>query len=294
MEHKEKVIPQARPDAEATGAKPTEETRTYVKPGEDRPVKRKRRTASKQKTEKTAGTEAKATAKAKKRIVTDAKTDEELSEKQKRMKTARGRYQEARKDPTGKKLSLLRLGVVHYVARTRRMTWKSISQRTKELSKKDPAMRYYPEQTMEWWRVTDDCMLSQVYCMMKAMDVKASVNFVYPETKDVFIKAPQFVAKGNLMPEKTKPLGYGAYGDALTDPARRLHFLAEFIQWTGMKFYLFARKAHKSVNRMEEWLEKDDIKISRLYQIAEAFDTTLEWNLTYEKSENEEDKNANG
>ena len=42
------------------------------------------------------------------------------------------------------------------------------------------------------------------------------------------------------------------------------------------------------------WLEKDDIKISRLYQIAEAFDTTLEWNLTYEKSENDEDKTANG
>lgn len=258
----------------------------YVKPTEERKPKRKRRTKSEAaakdadvKEEPKTETKIRKTTARRRRWV-DQTPDEELPIKYQHIKKSRDKYREAKKDPTGSKLMQQRLGIVYYVAKTKRYTWKRISERTRELSKKDGEIRYYPEQTIAWWRSIDDCQLSNVYGLLKAMDVKATADFTYPQGPEVIIKNSTFIAKGKLKSETNTKIKQKWYKMALEDPTKRLHFLAKFIEWTGMPFYIFARKVGTGSSRLELWFERDDIKISRLYRIAETFNTTIEWRIS--------------
>lgn len=148
-------------------------------------------------------------------------------------------------------------------------------------------------QQLSWHRFKDDCYLQTAMECMAAIGIRITPRFDTSEMKkgystDTFNLTMDF-SEPPAKRTKSKP---DRTMDKLLSENGALAFIARHYYTTNLTMTDYARKIGTNITNFRSWLEQDDIKISKLYEIADAFGMKLEWKADKIDDENTETPEA--
>ncbi len=161
-----------------------------------------------------------------------------------------------------------RLYFYEYIVKSQNLSWAEFSRLSGIGS----------QQSIHWKLVADDATMSFINKSIEFLNIKVQPSFKPKEMSTISnenfeITGINPIIRRNGTKEQkpcvTKRIEKGGV----------LKFLAEFIRDSNLAFCTFCRRAGLDVHAMQKWLEEDDIKISRLYQIAEVYDQKIIWEI---------------
>lgn len=141
----------------------------------------------------------------------------------------------------------------------------------------------FSSQLIGWWLVADDCKYSNLVKVLKSINVGIEPTFEDKDNKNQIINVERCEVRGTLPPAPKKQCKNEIGSEILKkrlEEGGNLKFLAEFIRESGITLSAFSRKIKTDYTCFRRWLTIDDIPVSKLYQIAEAFDKKIIWNIT--------------
>ena len=137
-------------------------------------------------------------------------------------------------------------------------------------------------QLLNWYiSVTDDCPLSRLETMMGKVGLSISVRldpaqvgkiqrtFSRNGSKYRIEGSFEGVTAKSLLPEYITTCG----------PERRLHFLRTFIEDSNMTVPVFCKRCEMDMTVLRYYFNRDDMKLSILYGIAEHTGAELVWTV---------------
>jgi len=137
------------------------------------------------------------------------------------------------------------------------------------------------QQLISFWIATDDIKLSRLLDIFDKIGIRLECSFI-PISGNTFVtKNDDFTIEiGDLPQFKPKPSEKNEVIGRMLSNNVRLRFLAECIDNTGMDLVQFCKEMNYQYFTVYQWITKDDIKISRLYEIAKKTRQTLKWKVT--------------
>lgn len=146
------------------------------------------------------------------------------------------------------------------------------------------------QQAMSWYfSVVDDCRLSQAEEFLRAigLDLKVSINRdgktprqVLPDVKKTGQNnGVKFTINGDVAKNiKWINPKMPAYVNACT-PDKRLYFLATYLPSVGLPITELMQKCNIDMSSLRYYFTSDDIKISKLFDIARATGGDIIWTV---------------
>lgn len=137
-------------------------------------------------------------------------------------------------------------------------------------------------QLLSWYiTVTDDCYLSRLEQMLAGIGLDIKVRLEGGTTKTILKEnsgnGVKYHIEGSL--QNLRLPGY--YPDYISEcePDKRMYFLKIFIESRQMKLVEFAKTCDMDSSRIRHYFIKDDIKVSVLYGIAQAYEADIIWTI---------------
>ncbi|MBQ8482900.1 MAG: hypothetical protein IJ504_01185 [Bacteroidales bacterium] len=179
-----------------------------------------------------------------------------------------------------KKYKINRLIILEFIRQKKGLTLRALAENAG-----------YASQQMYVWYRNDDIYIEQLYNIASANNMKIEIslqkrisNFntfygdvtiddVMYRIEDKKINPHPNIAK--FTPEVLERLKAGG----------KLKFLAEFMLRTRENSTQFCRKTRLNATSFKMWMKEDNIKISRIYKIAEAYDAKIIWKLIRDNNE---------
>lgn len=145
------------------------------------------------------------------------------------------------------------------------------------------------QQLISWWLMVDDCKLSNIISVFDKLGMKIECSYSpLPGSKYVFSSERFSIEIEDLPAIKTK--SDNNKNDVLDEALRkneRLRFLAEFINGLEIGLTSFCKNIGIQYFNIYQWFKKDDIKISKIYDIADKTQQKVNWKLTSLKNDGE-------
>lgn len=181
----------------------------------------------------------------------------------------KGYYAERRKKNIENKKngnrSLRRLYFLEHIIKSQKLTWEKVAKKCG-----------VSQQSISWMIISDDAKLSRIKDIMKALDSLISLEYV--QDKKVEIESengPRVEIRGQLyLHETIEPI----VEEAL-DEDKNLYFLARFLTDKHISLLDLSKKTGIPKQYIKRYFEKDDMRISTIYEIAEIYDLKIIWNL---------------
>ena len=145
---------------------------------------------------------------------------------------------------------------------------------------------YFQQQMYHWYDV-DDITIEQLYKIADAQGLKVDVSFDAKDPMDQLFSG--VINYGNASIElgsfeKLTEIPADLYVCAPEIPERakggRLKFLAEFVIRHRVPYSTFCRTVGHNPAQFKVWMETDNIKLSKIYDIANAYGTQIKWKLS--------------
>jgi len=138
------------------------------------------------------------------------------------------------------------------------------------------------QQLISWWLMADDCKLSNIISIFEKIGMKIECSYSpLPGSKYVFSTEKFTIEIGELPVIETKS---DNDKNLVIDEAIRkngkLKFLAEFIDGLEIGLVPFCKNIEFQYFTVYQWFKKDDIKISKIYEIANRTQQKVNWKLT--------------
>lgn len=137
-------------------------------------------------------------------------------------------------------------------------------------------------QLLNWYvSVTDDCPLSRLEAMMGkvglAITVRLDAVHLGKIQRTFSRNGSKYRIEGSFEGVKAKSL----LPEYITScgPERRLHFLRTFIEESNMTVPVFCKKCEMDMTVLRYYFNRDDMKLSILYGIAEHTGAELVWTV---------------
>ena len=136
------------------------------------------------------------------------------------------------------------------------------------------------QQLMHYFLLMDDILLSEVQDWLSRLGIKLNVHF--DGGKPLPVKptssALNIVWRAGILPVKKKStMDYQVA--RLADSGSRIGFVAKLISESGLSVHEFYARLGVPRTTFGNWLERDDIRVSILYRMAEMTYTRLVWTL---------------
>ena len=132
------------------------------------------------------------------------------------------------------------------------------------------------QQTLSWMMISDDAKLTRVKEIIGALG--GSISPEYKPNFDAETESgPSFEIRGRL-----HVVGVtldSVVDDTLNHPERNLYFLAKFLKDRRSSLLALSKKTEIPVSYLKWYFKNDDMRISVIYQIAEAYNCRIVWNL---------------
>ena len=151
----------------------------------------------------------------------------------------------------------------------------------------------YSQQLISWWIVSDDCKLSNIVKLFEKLGIRIECYYTPLDDSPITYKAQNFDLEidGNL----PKIPGAGLYpaADAFAEILSncvRLRWLADFIMATSTDLNSFCTAMEYNYFTIYQMFLRDDIKMSRIYDIARKTHQKVNWKLTALASDEGEQK----
>ena len=137
------------------------------------------------------------------------------------------------------------------------------------------------QQYISYWMRVDDARLSNIINLLAKIGINLSCKY------DVLPIAPTIINGYNyrLVIHDLGHVGYntgldcGIIQKAKTSDSR-LHFLAQYLSDRGLDIATLSRQTGISYTNLYAWFAKDDIKVSKIYQIAESQGARVVWTIS--------------
>lgn len=182
----------------------------------------------------------------------------------------KGYYSERRKKAledkrNGNKASR-RMYFLEHIIKSQSLTWEKVAEKCG-----------VSQQSISWMMVSDDAKLTRVKDILKALDISITLEYVWSKNAEPESENEQrFEIQGLLCINNAAidPI----VNEAL-DENKNLYFLARFLADSHISVLDFSKKAGIPKQYLKRYFEKDDIRISTIYEIAEACDLKIRWKL---------------
>lgn len=140
----------------------------------------------------------------------------------------------------------------------------------------------YSQQLISWWLMTDDCKLSNIIGVFEKLGMKIECSYSpLPGSKYVFTTDKFSIEIGEIpIIEKISENEKNVVIDEAIEKNGKLKFLAEFIDALGIGLVAFCKNIGYQYFTVYQWFKKDDIKISKIYDIANITQQKVNWRLT--------------
>ena len=148
----------------------------------------------------------------------------------------------------------------------------------------------YLSQNINWWLRVDDCRLSVIEKLLAPEGFKIIPSFEKcTEKSSESIQQENCSIKGlDLIPESVQMKGKNRkirntfpFLQKYSEESHLLSFVAKALLEEGMGVYELCTKCEIDARMLLKWLNDDDIRISKLYRLAEMLNRKLVW--TFER-----------
>lgn len=140
----------------------------------------------------------------------------------------------------------------------------------------------YSAQNISWWLISDDCKLSTIYSFFAQLNIKIQCYYTpaKPEKENLKINTDTsiIIDEGVVINRKTASRSNNAIDTAM-EKCINMRWLVQFIddkRWTLEQFSAAIEYKYFTVY---EWFRHDDIRISRIYDIARKTGQIVNWKL---------------
>lgn len=140
----------------------------------------------------------------------------------------------------------------------------------------------YSSQLIGWWMIADNCKYKHLIKVLQSINIGIEPKFEDKEASTEIIKEERYELRGTLpsLPKKTAKEDIGSIIlNKRLEEGGDLLFLAQFIKESGLTLSAFCKKIKTDYTCFRRWISTDDIPISKLYEIADAFDKKIIWNI---------------
>lgn len=194
--------------------------------------------------------------------------DVPVEKKENKYDKYKGYYTELRKknleDKKNGTKSLRRLYFLEHIIKSQKLTWEKVAKKCG-----------VSQQSISWMIISDDTKLSRIKEIMKALGSSISIEYAQKKVELERENGQRVEVRGNLyLHEYIEPI----VEDAL-DKNKNLYFLARFLADEHISVLDFSKKIGKPKQYIKRYFEKDDMRISTIYEIAEVYDLKIIWNL---------------
>lgn len=188
------------------------------------------------------------------------------------------RREKALEDKKNGNKSSRRMYFLEHIIKSRNLTWKKVAE-----------ICGLSQQSLSWIMVADDTRLTKVKEIINKLGNSISLEYTKNESvesKHETKNEPLFEIRGELS------------ANAAIDPIvneslnenKNLYFLARFLANNNLSLLDFSKKVGIPKLYLERYFAKDDIRISTIYQIAEACNLKIIWNLDKPKPNSTDSK----
>lgn len=140
----------------------------------------------------------------------------------------------------------------------------------------------YSPQLIGWWIIADNCKYKHLIKVLNTINIGIEPTFENKEENTRIIMEKRYEVRGTLPPSHKKSskdnIGSNLLNNRIEEGGDLL-FLAKFIKDTGLTLSAFSKKIKTDYTCFRRWIQTDDIPISKLYEIADAFDKKIIWNI---------------
>lgn len=162
-----------------------------------------------------------------------------------------------------------------------------IRQKTGKSLKRLASEAGYVSQQIQYWYKNDNLTIEQLYKIAEAQNLKVEAAIEANNPFDNLFEGVVEIDGTTIEICGVSDLNTTADELFATCPevlerakGGKLKFLADFIIRNKMPYSSFGRKVGVNPTQLKLWMELDNIKLSKLYNIAEAFGTKIKWKLT--------------
>lgn len=137
------------------------------------------------------------------------------------------------------------------------------------------------QQTFSYWFITDDALLSSVMKGFENLGLKLECNLDVQNNEEYCHSTDRYMLQMTGLEsviEQPKPR-MSIMQEAIIQN-KRMKFLGIVVQELGLDLKNFSETIGIKYVTMYAWFKRDDIKISKIYDIAEKLDRKVSWNIT--------------
>lgn len=162
-----------------------------------------------------------------------------------------------------------RLYFLSHIVKSQNLTWGEVSKKC-GLS----------EQALSWIRIKDDTKLQNLKLILKSLGMQIEPEFATDEDKsiEVELKSESYELIGEIPSIKNFIALDNIVNTSLVNHDE-MYFLARFLTENKITIAQLSKKTNISVASYKNSFEKQNIQISTLYKIAEAYNTKLIWRV---------------
>lgn len=149
------------------------------------------------------------------------------------------------------------------------------------------------EQTVNWWLRSDDCKYKNLVYLFQKIGIKLC-PYLEPIKEKTKVKQEQKVYKIlikdiEIKANTTKEIRNTKYFQTIAEnPNARLNFLAQALDEENYTITTLSEKIKIPAYNIYRWFQTDDIRISKLYEVAQKTDMIITWEI---RPITEEEKN---
>lgn len=137
------------------------------------------------------------------------------------------------------------------------------------------------QQLISWWLASDDCKYSNIVSAFKEIGIDIACCYEPLPESNYVIAEDKFSIHIDSLPElgRENDAEQGLVIDQVLAGNGKLRFLAELIDGLKMDLKSFSEEIESNYHVVYSWFKKDDIKISKIYLIADKLQQKVVWQI---------------
>ena len=183
-----------------------------------------------------------------------------------KIKDEQRRLQHKNGDPNDRRLSF-----VENIIKMKNMNWRQIA-----------VITGISPQMLSWYVTKDDCYLTVLKSILSCIGIETKLS-LSSQNKHKNPKKYQYVVVGNIMNYDTDNGSmvekYPAFIKDCISSDGQMKFLADYIVNGGYRVKDICSKIKITESTLRYYFAQDDIKVSRVYEFAEALEEKVVWEL---------------
>lgn len=141
------------------------------------------------------------------------------------------------------------------------------------------------QQMVSWWITSDDCKLKNIISSFEKIGIDISCHFEPLPGSKFVIQEDNYSINIDSLPDLTKKSQAPMLViDQVLEQNGNLRFIAKLIDGLGLDIKSFCQQLDLSYTAIYQWFKKDDIKISKIYEIADKLQQKVVWDLKRKES----------